>query len=280
MQSPNPPKTVPAGRALAYFCLRYILRRRFLRVRAQPFDLQIKACTSDAAARHIFKRGTYEPELTAFLLDQVYLSPGDTALDIGANLGWYSLLLAKRFPTARIIAFEPEPMNFQLLSDNLSANGCANVRPEQFAVAEREGELELYPYAAKNRGRHSLLKINDGTPIKIRTVSLDGYLAGANVAPQSVRFLKIDIEGYEYHALSGGRHTLASVPCILSEFSPEYMRRGGIEPRLYVDLLVQTGFVPHRWSEGRLEPVSPADLLARDVQTDVIWKKNSSAGGR
>ena len=195
-------------------------------------------------------------------------------LDVGANLGWYSLLLGKRYPEARIHAFEPEPRNLALLRENVERNGMGNVDVHAMAVAESPGTMKLYPYAEKNMGRHSLLPINNEEAVEVRTVSLDAFLDERGIAPEEVSFVKVDIEGYETPALRGATRLLAAGPVILSEFAPKYMRRGGLDPADYLGLLRDAGYRAYRYdpSASALEPC-PQDALDGEQRLDLVWKK-------
>ena len=82
-------------KGISYFLSRYLLRKGFLNAHITTYDLNIRFKTEDAAGRRLYKRGDYEPHLTQFVAENFKLKTKQHALDIGANLGWYSLLLNK-----------------------------------------------------------------------------------------------------------------------------------------------------------------------------------------
>lgn len=278
---PCPVPSLPAARiaglrTLRWFVRTHLLRRRLLTARVDALGLEVLAYARDMLGRHLYRRGVYEQELTRFVLQDLRLRDGAVALDIGANLGWYSLLLGRRFPRARIHAFEPEPRNLELLRENVRRNGLGNVTVHAAAVADRAGTMALYPYPEKNMGRHSLLPIHAATPIPVAAVRLDDWLADAGIGPAEVDFVKIDVEGYEEPALRGAARLLAAGPPILAEFAPKYIRRGGLEPRAYLDLLRGAGYAPFRFAGGALLPCPP-ETFRGEQRLDLLWRRVADA---
>ena len=151
----------------------YLLRRRRLIAKAKRFDLSFNIMPLDVVGRSIYKKHDYESEITDYLLRNVPFAENEVFVDIGANIGWYSLLLSKsRTGPARVLAFEPDPLNYTLLSKNIEMNDCKNVQAYQFALSDTSGDRILYKYSANNRGRHSLLPINHGEQTVVHTISL------------------------------------------------------------------------------------------------------------
>jgi FkbM family methyltransferase len=264
-----------------YFVARYLLRRKYLVARAPAFDLRLRFRVEDAIGRWIFKRGSYEEDLTAYLTRRVAFEDGSVFLDVGANIGWYALTLA-RAARARIsiVAFEPDPLSFRLLTDNIRLNRCGAVRAVQAAASDAEETRTLYLYANKNRGRHSLLPINDEGTVEVRTTTLDAFLEREAIDPRKVALVKIDVEGFEYHVLNGARKLLDAAPLLLCEYSPGYMRRGGADPRSVVALLREKHYLPHALRDGELHPVALSDLAAIETNdVNFFWVKQRAPGG-
>jgi len=257
---------------LKYLLNRYVLRRRFLVADTlePPFSIRFK--TEDAAGRRMYRRGNYEPHLTAFVSQYVALGQDDHAFDVGANLGWYSLLLNLQ-GSGNIHAFEPDPVNFSLLSENLERNGANNANATRAAVSDSSGTLTLHLYPDKNRGRHSALPINDGEKIEVESVSLDDYCRRKEIDPASVRFIKIDVEGFEPIALKGASEILRAKPIVLSEFAPEYMIKGGISIPDYLEKMFGYGFSCYRIDEDGIEKVEKECLLKAREAIDIVWSK-------
>ena len=91
-------------------------------------------------AAHICRRLNYEPETVSWFVGRTY----DTIIEIGANVGFYTLLFSKLFPEASVYAFEPSRIAYQRLVDNLAANDCRNVFPFNCAVAAEKGFVDFY----------------------------------------------------------------------------------------------------------------------------------------
>jgi FkbM family methyltransferase len=151
--------------------------------------------------------GATEPALTHFFASQ--LKPGDTVVDVGAHVGYFTVLAARLVgETGRIVSFEANPKTFDLLKDNLAINWLTDhditVRNEAaysdnvpitfHASAKFAGESSLHKYPTREN------RIDDEiTPIEVPGVRLDDVLA----SEPTIDLLKIDIEGGEYHGFQG-----------------------------------------------------------------------------
>ncbi len=149
-----------------------------------------------------------------------FVSAGDTVYDIGANLGYVSLSLAKRVgPHGRVIAFEPIPLNITAFRNNIAINHLTNVRLLECAASDRAGQSVIR--LLENPSTASLVwhNTNPGaTEFTIRTVSIDDLVEASDLAPPT--FVKIDVEGAEALVLEGMRRTLASArPVVFVECS-------------------------------------------------------------
>jgi len=170
----------------------------------------------------LFWRGTgyYEPITT--LLMRELVQPGDTFIDVGANIGFYSLVLSASRPRIRVIAFEPNPRNFAMLADNADVNGFASITCEALAMSDTEGLATLYLSASDMSA--SLRCDFDSHPAdtaEVRTATLDDYLARDTI--QGRLTVKVDVEGHEESFFRGAGHTLASLqPDIITEVALNY----------------------------------------------------------
>lgn len=258
-----------------YFIHRWILRTSFLLAYLPRFRLYFKFKTPDVIGRHIYKGRVHEEELTNFLLGYLKFEEGDCWFDIGANIGWYSLVLSQQFssrPTA--YAFEPDPLNYSLLKENIKLNGVRSVIAENQALSDQEATKLLYQYPAKNSGRHSLLPLTNVPGIKVSATSLDHYVVQRQIDISSIKFIKMDIEGYEYIALRGAKTLLHKVPCLLCEFSPAYMERGGINSQDLLDLMSNHNYQPFKITDYELRSLSHKEILSFTSNVNIFWKKN------
>lgn len=260
-------------RSLKYLANRFILRRQYLTAKDNKYGIRFKFKTEDVVGRHIYKSGEYEKNLSEFVAKNLSFQRGDVALDVGANIGWYSLLLDKLMPDNSLIyAFEPDPLNYGLLCSNIKLNNASKVVPVNFALSDKNEIRKLYQYSNNNLGRHSLLDINEDSYVEVETITLDGYIDSAGIDVTSVKFLKIDIEGYEYFALCGANNVLDHISTVISEFVPRYMEKGGVEPERFLDLLIEKGFDPYFVRDGGLVLQEKAVLLTNKA-CDIVWLK-------
>jgi FkbM family methyltransferase len=216
--------------------------------------------------------GVYERQVTACF--RAALRPGMTVVDVGANLGYYSVIaLARTAPHGRVLAFEPDPANHRLLTRNVAAFGDRAVVRRQAVSAEAgAGALHRHP---DNKGKHSLLASEElGAAVPVEMVALDAALAAVGVA--RVDLVKLDIEGAEPLALLGMRETLArDRPLLFLECAPRRWARAGFDPEAVLADLARGGYAL-TWvdeSGGGERPVAPegvAGLEGRDPYVNLI----------
>ena len=165
---------------------------------------------------------------------------GDVVLDIGANIGYYTLIFAKLVGNSgKVFAFEPEPENFKILQKNIKINEYANVFLEQKAVSNNNEKLTLY--ISDKAGRHSIYKLKKYVKsIDIESVTIDNYLKKNNI--EKINFVKIDVEGAELNVLQGIQNLLDKNIILLIEFSPLYLISCGLEPFDLINFLEKNNF--------------------------------------
>lgn len=144
------------------------------------------------------------------------IGPGMRVVDVGAHIGLYSLLAAKIVGSnGSVIAVEPEPGNFDLLSLNVRTNGLTNVRPLDVALADRVGTAALC--FGEHTGAYSL--VGGGASVTVPVTTLD-VVAEEHLSGR-IDLLKIDVEGAEMAVLRGGEKTIHSSPkmkCIVASY--------------------------------------------------------------
>ena len=260
-----------------FFFYKRILGRKFLTATDTIFHLDFHVEIHDAMGRRIFKRGSLHPDHTSFFL-KLPFADGDVILDIGANIGWYSIVLKNNIkPNVTVYAFEPEPLNFELLKKNIAHNQITNIEAVNKAVAEKSGESTLFLYHPKNSGRHSLLDINPQTnkSIQVETVNIEDFLNGQRINFNKVKFIKIDIEGYEVFALKNASALLQQLPYMFIEYSPVLIRQGGQDPANFIRWLADFGFNFYNIDGGKHTTRSVEFLSALDYTENLFLVKKS-----
>jgi FkbM family methyltransferase len=152
-----------------------------------------------------FVYGTWEPEVLRAVTDIV--KPGMTVIDIGAHIGYYTLLFAKCVgPNGRVVAFEPLPVNFELLKRNIQLNELNYVQIFSQAVFSRNEELILsVPDDLPHSGDASVYKNSGTKQFRVPAIALDTFCESAGLRPD---ILKMDVEGAEYDVLMGAEKTI------------------------------------------------------------------------
>jgi FkbM family methyltransferase len=172
------------------------------------------------------------------LRDDVYrlreLPPRSTVVDVGAQVGAVTVLCARRFAAARVIAFEPSRHNFALASANVASNRCTGVVLHPTAVAARSGDTVLF----LNRTATHSLRQPTRRRETVQAVSLDGALRDEPV----IDLLKIDVEGAELGVLDGARVTMERTRRIAIETHAELMSG----PEDVAAVLAAAGFTVER----------------------------------
>lgn len=216
------------------------------KIRLQSFGLEAFFVTRNyqdlLTFETTFNKGDKDEEnMLIHILDT--LKPDDISYDIGANIGIFTVLMAKKVSqTGRVIAFEPETENYNALQNNIIINGLSNVTLEKVALGDRYDKANLYIKKRMGSGSISLIKSDDsdycGT---VNIVPGDSVIQKDNLPVPKV--VKIDVEGFEYPVIKGMQKTLSNEKCKLvcceihSNLCPPE-----IKPQMILDLLLSMGF--------------------------------------
>lgn len=207
-------------------------------------------------AAHLAFRGPLEPGVSR--LFSRLIRPGMTVVDIGAHIGWYTLLAARLLSgSGKVCSFEPSPETFRLLRANVQVNGFLETGLIQFsamAVTDGSGCSNL-GLCKGDSGHNSLFPENAWDTIAVETTSLDEALIGE----PKVDIVKVDAEGAEPWILRGMRGIIRKNPQIriLMEFAPENLHRAGVEPRTFLKEIADHGLRISRIDDVSGEIISP-----------------------
>ena len=187
------------------------------------------------------------------------IGPGDHVADLGANIGTYTLLMARMVgPTGRVVAAEPAPLAFGRLVENLALNRMDHVDPRRVAVGAHAGTASMVTH--RDVSNH-LVEGGSGAA-EVELTTLDA-LAGEH----RLAFVKIDVEGYEEDVLRGGVRTLASRPTLLLELDDRLLARAGSSSGAVLERLSTGGYEV-------LEPVVEPGGAARLVPLEGSRRRN------
>jgi FkbM family methyltransferase len=238
---------------------------RFVATDLRQVDIGGFAIILDAAdlsvSAPILASREWEPHLTGIF--RRYLQPGMRVADIGANVGYYTLLAASIVGAhGEVLAFDPNSENARLILLSIAANGFKNVRLYPLALSDAPGHAYFSSHIGSNGGfLDPSASLADGHGLIVPTTRLD------DLAPGRLDFLKLDTEGSEYRILKGATRALAdSRPIVTTEFSCEMISRvSGIAPAEYLDFFRRLGYSIHLIDKGsgRLLPVDDTESFFR-----------------
>ncbi len=232
------------------------------------FSLYVR--DGDAAVGRAVKSGAYEPHVAAIF--QKYLRAGMHVLDIGANIGFFTMLSAALVtPSGSVMAIEPNPENAKLVELSRRANGFENVTIVQAGAGRELGLLVLN--TAYSNGTTSALS---GDAAELADATTVPCLRIDDIVPadRQIGFIKIDIEGAEYNALLGASDLIRRChPVIVSEFSPGLMQGiSGVSAQEYLKFVLAFGY-----SVSIVEPNGAPTACGSDIEK--VMKAYANCGG-
>jgi FkbM family methyltransferase len=208
-------------------------------VRCTVGDVELLCDAADAAVTPGLRSGAYEPHLTAVF--ERHCAPGMTVVDVGANLGYFTLLAARLVgPGGRVVALEPNSENCRLLLSSLRLNGISNVEVLPVAADKAPGWAYYSTHVGSNGGL-----IDDGDLLSrpgvvVPTFRLDDLVEGP------VGFLKMDVEGAEGRVVLGASRIIErDRPIVTTELKDEMLQRvSGRSVTDYLGYFGNLGYTP------------------------------------
>ena len=218
-------------------------------------------------------RGNYDRATSDVVLS--HLSPGGTFVDIGANVGWFTLLASKfyREKGGRVFSFEPQADIFQNLTRSVAANGFELIATVHcLALGDRNGEIQMID-AGSNSGGSSIVAPELGRP-EFETVQIRRF---DDVIPklERVDIVKMDIEGAEPLFFRGAENFVrAHRPAIVSEVAVRKLRTvSGTDAPSYIQSVVDLGYTARKLSSrGELQPLNPDELADDRTVIQVMFE--------
>lgn len=238
-----------------------------LRSRSQQIELFLDPFDQHLVPYTLLNFRCYEAAETEFF--KAVVGHDWTILDIGANCGWYSLVLGKKSPDITVHAFEPIPGTCELLHRNIALNQLGNVHVHKLGVSDSQATAEFL-YTPTCSGATSLKQV--GQPAATEKVlcqmtTIDDFCREQAIQP---KFIKCDIEGAELLALKGGLKTIAaSKPLLLLELLRKWSARFGYHPNDAFALLHDLGYEAFKLGDNVLHPCP--EVTDDTVETNFIF---------
>lgn len=226
---------------------------RIIHVR-RGFKLQVDL--QDYIGQQLYATGDYERRTTEVI--EALLTQGDTFVDVGANIGYFSLLASRLVgPSGRVVAFEPASVPQARLRNNVKINRACNIDVRDVAVSERSGVFPFYEAPAHNQGLSSLRELKDRTRVTyVHVGRLDDLLT--EVALPTL--VKIDVEGAELQVINGARELLARErPDVIVEVTASFLNAQGLSTSQLAAPLLATGYAMYAIADDALTPIRPTD---------------------
>lgn len=158
--------------------------------------------TGDLVQRHIYYFGCWEPNATAFVERRLAAQPSRTFIDVGANIGYFSLLAAKCLTGGQVVSIEALPATFAKLQANVALNGYRNIRTVLCAATDTRRDVAIFPADPGNEGATTMVPGTfQSSPVTVQGRPLPEILSAEEIA--TARVIKIDVEGAESEVIAG-----------------------------------------------------------------------------
>ncbi len=188
----------------------------------------------------ILNFGSYE-QVEASLMFRL-IDQGANVFDIGANVGWYAMNIAKLVKGVQVYAFEPIPATFAYLEQNVRINGFRNIHLHNFGFSDQEQELIFYyyPEGSENASSANLFESPNTQRLTCKVKALDAFVGATRL---HVDFIKCDVEGAELLVFQGGIETIKRQrPIIFAEMLRKWSAKFNYHPNDIIALLGDIGY--------------------------------------
>jgi FkbM family methyltransferase len=205
----------------------------------------------------ILNFGNYEKEEMAMMFNLVH--DGDVFFDVGANFGWYSLNVAKKYPRSLVQAFEPIEKTFGFLQKNIKINNLDNISANNFGLSNEEKKSVFY-YYPEGSGNASAANLSDHDSVErvdCSVKTLDKFVEEKQI---KIDFIKCDVEGGELFVFQGGVNAIkANQPIIFTEILRKWSKKFNYHPNEIIHLLSDLGYLCFVCRNFKLVQISSID---------------------
>lgn len=252
--------------------LRSTLGTKFIWTR---YHFRFQADLGDWLGQRVYLTGIYEPPTTVLFTHLI--QPGDTILDIGANVGYFSLLYARLTGAqGQVIAFEPIPSVRGILEQNIKLNDFKQIEIIPKAVSNQSTTLTIYEGPEDHKGTSSLRALDSASrSLSIESIAIDDLL----ILIDKVNLIKIDVEGAEMQALLGMERLVErDHPNFVIEFTEAYLESFGHSVGQMAEWLFVRGYKLYRIEDVGLIPLRLSEFDGLPDQYNVLACQNLPAG--
>lgn len=215
----------------------FSINRGDFKVRFYPTNISLRLWVSKLRGLTIYK--TDEDFLRS------YLKPGDVVIDVGANIGFHTLISSVTIgKQGRVYSIEAHPKTYKALCGNIKFNGLTNVKTYHLAVGEKQGHIAFSD--KRQDDRNSVISNSKG--LKVEMNRLDDM----GIDESLIALLKVDVEGYERFVFEGADRLLGNILCICYESAEDHFQEFGYSCVELNDMLRVRGFDLLRFADGRL----------------------------
>jgi len=205
--------------------------------------LRVDLKNDDGLSRELVIFGKRERLTMDYLLNSNILKEGDTALDVGGNIGYYALpesnLVGR---TGKVYAVEPVLSNYTLLQKNVELNKMQNISLHQMAMGDKEGMVPIYVRTKKNLSSLTQLSSDESGGVlrkeEVPMTTVDLFVE--KVIGKTPTLIRMDVEGYEASILEGMHNTLKGGATLLIEFHPMFLK--DVQKERIIELLEQFNY--------------------------------------
>jgi len=242
------------------------VNQKLVTTKIRGYPLTIRYQPNTEIGRYLYYRGIYEEPIIHKMAS--ITKPGMCFLDVGANIGVYSLVAAHNVgPSGRVLAVEPQSTVFRLLRDNVKMNNLTNVELFNCALGKTEEQAEIYLLDEANDGASRMARLDSENVIsseEINVIPMEKILEDAGI--DKIDVMKIDVEGAEMLVLEGAKSVFnrKKPQYIFVECIDKHLKMFGSSSYELLSFMKSYGyktFKYHKW----WHPITPQHNVSSDI---------------
>jgi FkbM family methyltransferase len=244
-------------------------------------DIKLNLYKDSSLSESLFK-GDFEYQEVQFL--NSFLKPNDVFIDIGANIGYFSIIASKRVASnGKVYSFEPTDKTYERLRQSLILNNCNNVHTYQVALSDKCEQREFTTSTDGFDAYNSLGSPSQGASFSkdiVQTQTFDFFQKEHNIPTPTL--IKIDVEGWEIPVIEGMKETLekANAPFLIVEFTEDNAQLSGFTCADLYDLIISFGYSLYKYNWVRNELIKQDNKDYYSYTNLIAMKDDSEAKKR